>query len=277
MTASVKDLNRIFASGNKVIPGFPAAGPREYLHFDPYRVRVGIVTSGGVCPGLKTVVDQIVRRHCLYASRYRVSQGMRSDSQYPAILGFVNGFRGLVEKKFLALDPSITEHWPRKGGSMLRQLRESKKPDARPRAAAMATSLRDLQLDILYIAGGDGSLQTVAELLALQSIRKEIVIAHIPKTMDNDIPWVTQSFGFETAVSEAARLVNALRDEAESNNRIGLVEVLGANLGHTAAHTALASGEVDAVLIPEENPICFDRVLDHLDEKALGLAAKGMR
>jgi len=141
----------------------------------------------------------------------------------------------------------------------------------------MATSLRDLQLDILYIAGGDGSLQTVAELLALQSIRKEIVIAHIPKTMDNDIPWVTQSFGFETAVSEAARLVNALRDEAESNNRIGLVEVLGANLGHTAAHTALASGEVDAVLIPEENPICFDRVLDHLDEKALGLAAKGMR
>jgi 6-phosphofructokinase 1 len=191
----------------------------------------------------------------------------------PSILGFTNGFRGFIEGTFLALAPSITESWPRRGGSMLRQLRESK--ESRPNPAKIVEALRRFAIDILYIAGGDGSLQTAQAIRRLLGPDGNISVVHVPKTMDNDIPWVSESFGFQTAIAEAARLVGAIRDEAESNNRIGIVEVLGAGMGHTAAHTALASGEIDAVLVPEQGPVTIDRVLEHLDRRALGSGRKG--
>jgi len=251
------------------VPGFRAAGPREQLHFDPTRVAAAIVTSGGVSPGLNTVVDQIVRRHWLYA-RQRGPAGVPR----PDIKGFTNGFRGLVDGTFVPLNPQLTESWPRRGGSMLRQLRES--VATRPKAETIVDTLRKFEINILYVAGGDGTLKTAAEIKRLLDDNgMNIAVVHIPKTMDNDIPWVSESFGFQTAIAEAARLVNALRDEAESNNRIGVVEVYGAGVGHTAAHTALGSGEVDAVLIPEQGPLNIELILDHLDRRALGRGRKG--
>jgi len=249
-----------FAKRGK-IPGFLAAGPRDILHFKPDARRYAVVTSGGVCPGLNTVVDAIVRRHWLYAER-------------PVVLGFTNGFRGFVDGTFAALTPNITDTWPRRGGSMLRQLREQ--GAARPDPEKIVEGLLKFQIDILYIAGGDGSLKTAQEVLNETKQRNlNIAIVHIPKTMDNDIPWISESFGFQTAISEAARLVNAIRDEAQSNNRIGIVEVLGAGMGHTAAFTALASGEIDVVLIPEQGHIDIDKLIDHLYRRALGPKCKG--
>jgi 6-phosphofructokinase 1 len=249
------------------LPGFLAAGPRTTLHFDPVSVRVAIVTSGGVCPGLNTVVDQIVRRHALYSTRRDPRGGN------PSILGFTNGFRGFIDGTYLALHPALTESWPRRGGSMLRQLRETEV--SRPAAAKIVAALHRFAIDVLYVAGGDGSLQTASDIRRLVGPDGNIGVVHVPKTMDNDIPWVSESFGFQTAIAEAARLLNAIRDEAESNNRIAVVEVMGAGMGHTATHTALASGEIDAVLIPEQGPIDIQRLLDHLDERALGPGRKG--
>jgi len=266
VTADVDLLQRAKEKFGR-IPGFLAAGPRAALHFDPVSVRSAIVTSGGVCPGLNTVVDEIVRRH----TSYSVSRDPRAGN--PSVLGFTNGFRGFVDGTFVPLNPSITESWPRRGGSVLRQLRETEK--SRPDPEKIVEALRRFAIDVLYVAGGDGSLQTAGEIQRLVGPDGNIAVAHIPKTMDNDIPWVSESFGFQTAIAEAARLVNAIRDEAESNNRIAVVEVMGAGMGHTAAHTALASGEIDAVLIPEEGPIKFERLLDHLDERALGAGRRG--
>ena len=215
------------------------------------------------------MVDQIVRRHWLYVQQRGAGSASCSD-----IKGFTNGFRGLVDGTFVALNPQLTETWPRRGGSMLRQLRED--PTTRPAAAKVVETLRRFAIDVLYVAGGDGSLQSAREIKGLLDAQGlNIAVVHIPKTMDNDIPWVSESFGFQTAIAEAARLVNALRDEAESNNRIGVVEVMGAGVGHTAACTALASGEVDAVLIPEQGPLNIDLILDHLDRRALGRGRKG--
>jgi 6-phosphofructokinase 1 len=188
------------------MPGFVAAGPRATLHFDPATVRVGIVTSGGVCPGLNTVVDEIVRRHALYASR------QDPNVTCPPILGFTNGFRGLIERTYLPLKPSVTESWPRRGGSKLRQLRESKASLPDPRRVLDA--VRRFALNIFYVAGGDGSLQTAQAIQRLLGRDDNIAVAHIPKTMDNDIPWVTQSFGFQTAIAEAARRARAHRRPA---------------------------------------------------------------
>jgi len=251
------------------IPGFLAAGPRGYLHFNPANVRVAVVTSGGVCPGLNTVVDAIVRRHYFYAERVK-----GPGASKPAILGFTNGFRCLVDSSYFALEPSLTEGWPRRGGSVLRQIREA--IPTYPDAAVIVETLKRFKIDILYVAGGDGSLQKADEVAGeVKSQGLNIAVAHIPKTMDNDIPWVTESFGFQTAVAEAARLVSAIRDEAESNNRIAIVEIFGAGVGHTAAHTALGSGEVDAVLIPELGMVSIPRIVDHLERRALGPGRRG--
>jgi 6-phosphofructokinase 1 len=250
------------------IPGFLAAGPRQILHFDPARLRVGVLTSGGVCPGVNTVVDALVRRHSFYAERLTFP-----GSRGTAVLGFQNGFRGLIEGKFIELTPFVTENWPRHGGTVLRTVREKDKEY--PPANLIVDALNRFNLDILYVIGGDGSLSKARDVTALLGAESNIAVVHIPKTMDNDLPWITESFGFQTAIAEAARLVNAIRDEAESNNRIAVVEVLGAGMGHTAAHTALGSGEVDLVLIPELGPIDFAKVLDHLDRCLLAPRAKG--
>lgn len=268
VTSDLHLLERLAAASGR-IPGFLAAGPREILHFDPASVRVALVTAGGVCPGVNTVIDQIVRRHWLYTSKRPIW-----NSSGSSILGFTNGFRGLVDRTYVPLNPQLTESWPRRGGSILRQLREAKGSLPDPRK--IVDTLRRFAINIFYIAGGDGSLQTAQAIKTIvTSDRLNIAVAHIPKTMDNDIPWISESFGFQTAIAEAARLVNAIRDEAQSNNRIGIVEVMGAGMGHTAAHTALASGEIDAVLIPEEGLLEIDKILDHIDRRALGPSGNG--
>ena len=215
-------------------PSFLEAGPREYLYFDPTDVRIGIVTPGGIAPGLNTVIHSIVNMH------YEI-YGMRREAY-----GFLGGFRGLAEARFVRLNSTITREWIHKGGTGLVAGRE--KQDI----PVMATRLEELGVDILYVIGGDGSL-TVAHFITqeIDKTEKKIIVAGIPKTMDNDILWVWHSFGFDTAVEEATRLVNALHDEAKATERICLLPLFGRDAGFVAAHSALASGQVDVVLVPE--------------------------
>jgi 6-phosphofructokinase 1 len=102
--------------------------------------------------------------------------------------------------------------------------------------------------DILYVIGGDGSLKTAHEIAVRNPTRS---VVGLPKTMDNDVLWVWQSFGFDTAVEQATRVINTLHSEAEATRRICVVELFGAESGFVAANAVLGSGHVDAVLIPE--------------------------
>ena len=107
-------------------------------------------------------------------------------------------------------------------------------------------------LDILYVIGGDGSMRAAHRLAqAVSRKRLDLAVVGIPKTMDNDVLWVWQSFGFMSAVEQATEMVKTLHTEASSNPRLAVVQVYGSDSGFVAAHTAVGSGVCDAVLIPE--------------------------
>ncbi|NLG83351.1 MAG: ATP-dependent 6-phosphofructokinase [Firmicutes bacterium] len=252
VTADMRLIRECFAKG-KEPPSFLEAGPRESIYFNPAEVQVGIVTPGGVAPGLNTVIHSLVSMH------REVYGGQRP------VYGFLGGFRGLVQQRFMELTPSITREWIHKGGTMLGTSRGEKD------IGAMIRSLQDLGVNILYVVGGDGSL-TAAHLLAeeverenLQVRGKKVVVAGIPKTMDNDVLWVWHSFGFDTAVEEATRAINAIHDDTKSTERICLMQLFGRDAGFLAAHASLASGLVDVVLIPESE-FHIEPLLDYVEE-----------
>lgn len=239
------DLLRRFTEAGLGLPAFLEAGPRAFLQYDPQRVRAAIVTTGGLAPGLNAVVHSIVKRHIhTYSSR---ANGK--------VLGVYNSFKGLcrLADSLVDLEPEKTEHWLDQGGSNLGNVRyfgEEERGQASIDAMVrtITQNLAANNIDILYVIGGDGSME-MAHNVAIANPTRSIV--GIPKTMDNDILWVWQSFGFDTAVEQATRVINTLRSEAESTRRICLIELFGAQSGFVAANAALASGHVDLVLIPE--------------------------
>ncbi|HVT11811.1 MAG TPA: 6-phosphofructokinase [Fimbriimonadaceae bacterium] len=230
-----------YASEGRVLPSFLEAGPRESLVFQPQSVRAAIVTTGGLAPGLNCVVHSLVTRHC---STYSVNDNMRGG-----IFGVYDGFMGLCRRplEMKVLRPEITEPWLEMGGSALGCRRfYDKTPEQL--AADIVTNLRLNDINILYIIGGDGSMKVAHEIA---TIGDDVSVVGIPKTMDNDLLWVWQSFGFNTAVEQATAAVNTMHWEAESTRRVCLLELFGAESGFVAANAALASGHVDLVLIPE--------------------------
>lgn len=240
------ELLSLFDKQDLKTPSFLEAGPREQLRHDPHRVRAAIVTTGGLAPGLHCVIHSIVKRHIHTYSL---------DRAHGKVLGVYDSFKGLCHLADFHVDlsPDTTEEWLDHGGSKLGNVRYYHDGQQGDKAIAqMVTEItRNLQtnnIDILYIIGGDGSLK-VAHQIALKNPTRNVV--GIPKTMDNDILWVWQSFGFDTAVERAAWIINTLRCEAESTRRICLIELFGAESGFVAANAALASGHVDLVLIPE--------------------------
>jgi 6-phosphofructokinase 1 len=236
------------------VPSFLEAGPRRDLRFDPSGVRRGvhaaIVTAGGLAPGLHCVIHSIVKRHC---HTYRIANGK--------IYGVYNSFKGLcnLEHNLIELDPEKTEEWLDQGGCKLGIVRhrleeedkeKKKTPDEAiaEMADIITQNLQSNHIDILYVLGGDGTMR-VAHQIAERNPTRSVI--GVPKTMDNDILWVWQSFGFNTAVKQATQVINTLRNEAEATRRVGLIQLFGAESGFVAANAALASGHVDAVLIPE--------------------------
>jgi 6-phosphofructokinase 1 len=238
------ELIREFEKKGLTVPSFLEAGPRADLRHNPHTVRAAIVTTGGLAPGLHCVIHSIVKRHC---HTYSIAHGK--------VFGVYNSFRGLCDlaQNHVELNPTKTEEWLDQGGSKLGIVRYFHKgKDGDEAIAEMADvitkNLRTNHIDILYVIGGDGSLKTAHKIAQLNPTRS---IVGIPKTMDNDILWVWQSFGFNTAVEQATRVINTLRAEAESTRRICMIELFGAESGFVAANASLASGHVDLVLIPE--------------------------
>jgi 6-phosphofructokinase 1 len=236
----------------------PEAGPREMVGSFS---QVAIVVSGGIAPGINAVIDGIVQRHWQYDTKC-------------VIHGFTNGFFGLKHGTRIRLFPKqenlkpnerciATSEFVSRGGSMIGTYRLQRLDEEGPRQLhgrrvnqqtleAIFQNLNDYSA--LYVIGGDGSMKMANMLLAeLRKREKLITVVGIPKTMDNDILWVWQSFGFATAVKKARDIIDCLSVEKCSNPRICIVQLFGSVSGFVVSHAVLACqpGECDAALIPE--------------------------
>jgi 6-phosphofructokinase 1 len=218
-------------------PAMEAAGPREKLFFDPSKLACGIVTCGGLCPGLNDVIRSIVLS---LHHHYGVNK----------VYGFRFGYEGLIPRyghEPMELTPDRVNRINELGGTVLGSSRGPQDP------AEMARTLAKLKVGILFAIGGDGTLsgaQKIAEEAARQGLTLSVI--GIPKTIDNDVSYVQKTFGFETAVTEARRATYAANTEAEAaRNGIGLVKLMGRDSGFIAAYSVLADSQVNFCLVPE--------------------------
>jgi 6-phosphofructokinase 1 len=217
------------------LPSLEPGGPREYLYFDPSVTRAAIVTCGGLCPGLNNVIRGLVLE-------------LTENYGAPEVLGFRDGFRGLAgDVEPIRLSRTVVADIHNRGGTILGTSRGGQDP------AVMVSTLERHGVSVLFVIGGDGTLRGAAKI-ADEAVRRGLPLAVIgvPKTIDNDIPYLDQSFGFQTAFARATESIKSAHTEASSTPRgVGLVKVMGRHSGFIACYAALASHDADFVLIPE--------------------------
>jgi len=232
------------------------AGPREKIYFTPAHVHAGIVSCGGLCPGINDVIRAIVR--CLWM-RYGVTRVTGIRYGY---LGFLPEYQYGVKQ----LDPDSVDDIHKLGGTYLGSARGGGRE-----VTQIVDTMEKLNLNMCFVIGGDGTQRGTLDIAEEVDKRKlKISLIGIPKTVDNDFILIDRSFGFNTAVEKAVEVVSAAHVEATSAiNGIGLVKVMGRDSGFIAAHTALASHEVNFVLIPEVpfNLEGYNGFLNHLEDR----------
>jgi 6-phosphofructokinase 1 len=218
-------------------PAFELAGPHEKIYFDPATLRCGIVTCGGLCPGLNHVIRSIV--FCL-----------REKYGVPTIYGFRFGYAGLVERNALTPVELTTRRVGQiheVGGTVLGSSRGPQPVDE------MVDTLERLGIHLLFTIGGDGTLRGAHAIV--EEIRRrgsKIAVVGVPKTIDNDISFIDMSFGFDTAVEAARHATRAAYVEASCHRSgIGLVKLMGRDSGFIASFATLADTQVGICLNPE--------------------------
>lgn len=219
------------------LPGLEPGGPRRKIFFDPSKLRVGIVTCGGLCPGLNNVVRGLVLE---LWQQYGVRR----------VHGFRNGYEGFVAgygHEVLDLTPASVRGIDEQGGTVLGTSRGQQDPED------VVDCLERLGIGVLFVVGGDGSMRGalgVARVVAERGLK--ISVVGVPKTIDNDIPFIDHSFGFQTAFARAAETIRSVVVEARSTpHGVGLVKLMGRHSGFIAAYAALARNDADFVLVPE--------------------------
>jgi ATP-dependent phosphofructokinase / diphosphate-dependent phosphofructokinase len=223
-------------------------------------LRIGVLTGGGDCPGLNAVIRSVVR-----------TASTRYGSE---VVGFRDGWRGLLEDRTTPLDIAAVDGLLTRGGTTLGSARV-----APERLNAELPQMKDVLathgIDVLIPIGGEGTL-TAAHLLS----EAGVPVVGIPKTIDNDIDETDLTFGFDTAVSIATEMIDRLHTTAESHQRVLLVEVMGRHAGWIALHAGLASG-AHVTLVPEE-PFDVEQVcrlvterFDRGDSHVIGVVAEG--
>ncbi len=218
-------------------PSFELAGPRNKIYFDPSKLRCALVTCGGLCPGLNDIIRAIVLE-LFYGYRVR------------NIYGFKYGLQGFIPKyghDIMDLKPETVANIHEMGGSILGS---SRGPQP---VAEIVDSLERINIGILFMIGGDGTLMAATKITDAITERKlKISVVGIPKTIDNDIHMVSRSFGFDTAVDIATQAIKGAHNESTGYpNGIGLLKLMGRYSGFIAATAALAQQDVNFVLIPE--------------------------
>jgi 6-phosphofructokinase 1 len=219
------------------LPGFEPAGPRRKIFFDPAKTRAGIVTCGGLCPGLNDVIRGLTLELLL---RYGVER----------VYGFCNGFLGFVpgaRRSMIELTLDVVSDINEHGGTILGSSRGEQDP------AVVIDCLERLGINMLFVIGGDGTLRAAMKIVREVAKRDgKIAVVGVPKTIDNDIMYIDQSFGFQTAFSEATKSIRAAHVEATgAPNGVGLVKLMGRHSGFIACYASLAMSDVNFVLIPE--------------------------
>ncbi|MFO1372309.1 MAG: ATP-dependent 6-phosphofructokinase [Candidatus Competibacteraceae bacterium] len=216
---------------------FELAGPRTRLFFDPPQTRAGIVTCGGLCPGLNNVIRSLfLELHHGYGVK--------------EVLGFRGGYQGLDPARGLepfVLTPEFVHDIHNTGGTVLGTSRG-------PVDVGVAVdNLIQRSVNILFTVGGDGTQRGGNDLF--QEARRRghsLAVVGIPKTIDNDVAFVSRSFGYLTAVEEAAKVLDCAHTEAHSvHNGIALVKLMGREAGFIAAGATIASQDVNFTLVPE--------------------------
>lgn len=239
-----------------VAPGleFELAGPRAKLFFDPKQTRAGIVTCGGLCPGLNNVIRSLfLELHYGYG--------------VAEVLGFRGGYSGLDPangREAVRITPEFVECIHQSGGTILGSSRG-------PVDIGLAVdNLIALGVNMLFTVGGDGT-QRGARDLYLEARRRghALSVVGVPKTIDNDVSFVSRTFGFFSAVEEAARVLCCAHTEARSvPGGIGLVKLMGRHAGFITAGATVASQDVNFALIPEV-PFALDAFLAALKKRML--------
>src|SRR5919106_4271441 len=201
-------------------------------------MRIGVLTGGGDCPGLNAVIPAIVRKGI--------------DAYGHAIIGFRDGWRGVLENAFTELTIESTRGILPRGGTILGTSRTNpyKHDDG---LARVRDTLANLNLDGLIAIGGEDTLGAANRLH-----EEGVSVLGVPKTIDNDLSATDVTFGFDTALQVATEAIDRLHTTAESHHRILVVEVMGRNAGWIALHSGVAGG-ADVILIPER-PFDVDEV-----------------
>jgi phosphofructokinase-like protein len=208
-------------------------------------MKVGMLTGGGDCPGLNAVIRAVVRKGIFHYQ----------DN----FVGFLEGWRGLVEDKSMPLDLAAVAGILPRGGTILRTSRTnpSKRPDGIDRCIA---TLENHKIEALIAIGGDDTL-SVAEKLHKSGVK----VVGVPKTIDNDLAGTDFTFGFDTAVNVVCEAIDRVHTTAEAHNRVMVVEVMGRDAGWIAMYSGIAGG-ADVILIPER-PFDVDKVAESIRQR----------
>jgi len=218
--------------------------------------RIGVLTGGGDCPGLNSVIRAVTKSAI---NKY----GME-------VVGFLDGFKGLVENSYVHLDLNTISGIGYRGGTILGSSNRDDPfnfltfkdgqetfSDQSDRAII---HLNDLGLEGLVVIGGDGSLH-----IADQFYQKGVNVIGVPKTIDNDLSATDVTFGFNTAVDTASEALDRLHTTAESHHRVMILEVMGRYAGWIALHAGI-SGGAHVILIPEI-PFQVDKIIHKIHQR----------
>jgi len=201
-------------------------------------MKIGVLTGGGDCPGLNAVIRAAVRKGTFH--------------YHDTFVGFLEGWRGLVEDKSMPLDLHAVAGILPRGGTILRTSRTNpaKKEGGLEKCEA---TLKKHGIDALIAIGGDDTLGVATKLGA-----RGVIVVGVPKTIDNDLSGTDFTFGFDTAVNIVTEAIDRVHTTAEAHNRVMVVEVMGRDAGWIAIYSGIAGG-ADVILIPEE-PFDIDKV-----------------
>jgi 6-phosphofructokinase 1 len=216
---------------------FEKAGPLEKIYFDAKKTKVAIVTCGGLCPGLNNVIRSLVFQ---LTNRYGVNR----------IVGIKYGFEGFIPQyghEIIDLTPDLVDNIHTQGGTILGSSRGNQD------VSEIVDALERMNINILFTVGGDGTQRGAHAIY--EEIKKrglKIALGGIPKTIDNDISYISKSFGFETAFTIANNILRDAHHEAKgAYNGIAIVKLMGRDSGFIAASAALSLPDANFVLIPE--------------------------
>jgi ATP-dependent phosphofructokinase / diphosphate-dependent phosphofructokinase len=209
-------------------------------------MKAGILTGGGDCPALNAVIRAVT---------------FKLEKAGSTVIGFLDGWAGVLENKTMPLSRASTQHILHLGGTVLGTSRTNPFKKADKDVPRLLATLKDQKLDALVAVGGDDTLGVATKLFYDHKVN----VVGVPKTIDNDLSGTDYTFGFDTAVTIATEAIDRLHTTAESHNRVMVVEVMGRHAGWIAVMSGIAGG-ADVILIPEQ-PVDFDEVAETIRKR----------